>query len=147
MLPFATFSIVRSVANIWNTNLLPHPVGKTVKKKMFLRSKRTTHRTKLTLGFLRAIFVFGNRQWFWSSKGPVISHQSQCYACGRTRCIRETMLSVQALIFLSRGPFLERTGNLTGPKSYFETKVSRKVGCVLTSNEVHFLSLANYFTV
>ena len=32
----------------------------------------------------------------------------------------------------SRGPFLERPGNLTGPKSYFEIKVSRKVGCVLT---------------
>ena len=45
----------------------------------------------------------------------------------------------------SRGPFLESPGNLTGPKSYFEIKVSREVGCVLTSNEVHFVSLANYF--
>ena len=36
---------------------------------------------------------------------------------------------------------------LTGPVSYFEIKVSRKVGCVLTSNEVHFLSLAENFTV
>ena len=26
-------------------------------------------------------------------------------------------------------------------------KVSRKVGCVVTSNEVHFVSLANNFTV
>ena len=26
------------------------------------------------------------------------------------------------------GPFLERPGNLTGPKSYFEIKVSSKVG-------------------
>ena len=26
------------------------------------------------------------------------------------------------------GPFLERRGNLTGPKSYFEIKVSRKLG-------------------
>ena len=38
----------------------------------------------------------------------------------------------------SRGPFLERPGNLTGPKSYFEIKVLRKIGCVLTSNEVDF---------
>ena len=45
------------------------------------------------------------------------------------------------------GPFLESPGNLTGPKSYFEIKVSRNVGCVLTSNEVHFVSLANNFTV
>ena len=45
------------------------------------------------------------------------------------------------------GPFLEAPGNLTGPKSYFKIKVSRKVGCVLTSNEVHFVSLADGFTV
>ena len=45
------------------------------------------------------------------------------------------------------GPFLERPGNLTGPKSSFEIKFSRKVGCVLTSNEVHFDSLAENFTV
>ena len=44
------------------------------------------------------------------------------------------------------GPFLERPGNLTGPKSYFEMKVSRKVVSVMTSNEVHFVSLANNFT-
>ena len=37
---------------------------------------------------------------------------------------------------VTRGPFLERPGNLMGPKSYFEIKVSRKVWCVLTSNEV-----------
>ena len=48
---------------------------------------------------------------------------------------------------VARGPFLERPGNLTGPKSYFEIKVSRKVVCVLTSNEVHFVSLADNFTV
>ena len=47
----------------------------------------------------------------------------------------------------ARGPFLERPGNLTGPKSYFEIKLSRKVGCVLTSNEVHFVSLADNLTV
>ena len=45
------------------------------------------------------------------------------------------------------GPFLESPGNLTGPVSYFEIKVSRKVCCVLTSNEAHFVSLANNFTV
>ena len=46
----------------------------------------------------------------------------------------------------TRGPFLESPGNLTGPKSYFEIKVSRKVRSVLTSNEVHFVSLADNFT-
>ena len=46
--------------------------------------------------------------------------------------------------FETNGPFLERRGNL---KSYFEIKVSRKVGCVLTSNEVQFVSLANNFAV
>ena len=45
------------------------------------------------------------------------------------------------------GPFLERPSNLTGPVSYFEIKVSRRVGCVLTSNEVQFVSLADNFTV
>ena len=34
-----------------------------------------------------------------------------------------------------------------GPESYFEIEVSRKVGCVLTSNDVHFVSLAENFTV
>ena len=46
-----------------------------------------------------------------------------------------------------RGLFLETPGNLTGPKSCFEIEFSRKVGCVLTSNEVHFVSLADIFTV
>ena len=46
-----------------------------------------------------------------------------------------------------RGPFLERPGNFTCPKSYFEIEVSRKVGRVLTSNEVNFVSLADTFTV
>ena len=45
------------------------------------------------------------------------------------------------------GPVLERPGNLTGPESDFEIKVSRKVGRVLTSHEVHFVSLADIFTV
>ena len=45
------------------------------------------------------------------------------------------------------GPFLESPGKITRPVSYFEIEVSRKVGCVLTSNEVHFVSLAENFTV
>ena len=45
------------------------------------------------------------------------------------------------------GPFLESPGNLAGPVSYFEIKFSRKVCCVLTSNEAHFVSLANNFTI
>ena len=45
------------------------------------------------------------------------------------------------------GPFLERPGNLTGSESYFEIQVSRKVGCVLTCDEVLFVSLANNFTI
>ena len=45
------------------------------------------------------------------------------------------------------GPFLESPGNLTGPKSYFKTKVSRKVGCVQTSNEVYFVYSVDNFTV
>ena len=47
----------------------------------------------------------------------------------------------------ARGPFLERPDNLMGPESDFEIKVLRKVGRVLTSHEVHFVSLANNFTV
>ena len=41
----------------------------------------------------------------------------------------------------------EIPGNLKGPKSYFEMKISRKVASVMTSNEVHFGSLANNFAV
>ena len=48
---------------------------------------------------------------------------------------------------MTRGLFLDSPGNFTGPKSYFEIKVSRKVGRVLTTNESHFVSLANNFTV
>ena len=42
-------------------------------------------------------------------------------------------------------PFLERPGNLTGPESDFDIKVSRKVERILTSDEVHFVSLAVSF--
>ena len=51
------------------------------------------------------------------------------------------------LAVLSRGPFLERPDNLTGLKSDFEITISRKVECILNSNKVHFVSLANNFTV
>ena len=44
-------------------------------------------------------------------------------------------------------PFLGSPGNLSGSKTYFEIKVSRRVGCVLTSIEVNFVSLADKFTV
>ena len=47
----------------------------------------------------------------------------------------------------TRGPFLERPGNLTGPKSHFEVRILRKVGCVPTSNEAEFVSLADNITV
>ena len=50
-------------------------------------------------------------------------------------------------IFVSWGPFLKRPGNLTGPKSDFDIKVSRKVGRVLTSDEDDLVSLADNFTV
>ena len=40
------------------------------------------------------------------------------------------------------GPFLERPGNLTGPKSQFVIKVLRKVGHVLTFNEVGSIFVA-----
>ena len=53
----------------------------------------------------------------------------------------------KAIFSLNRGPFLRRPGNLTGPKSHFKIKVLRKVGFVLTPNEVHFVSLADTFTV
>ena len=45
------------------------------------------------------------------------------------------------------GPFLERPGNLPGLESDFDINVSRKVGRVLTSDEVDFVSLADHFTV
>ena len=47
----------------------------------------------------------------------------------------------------SRARFSKDQGKLTGSVSYFEINVSRKVGCVLASNEVHFVSLAENFTV
>ena len=60
--------------------------------------------------------------------------------------IQHTFLENLISKYDTGGPFLERPGELTGPKSYFEIKISRKVCCVLTSNEAHFVSLANSFT-
>ena len=64
----------------------------------------------------------------------------------KKKWLRNTLAS-ECHQFVIRGPFLESPGNLTGPESYFWIKVSRKVGCVLSSNEVHFVSLANNSTV
>ena len=45
------------------------------------------------------------------------------------------------------GLFVKGPGNLTGMESDFDIKVSRKVGRVLISDEVQFVSLADNFTV
>ena len=58
-----------------------------------------------------------------------------------------TPLKASPISYTTWGPFLEGPGNLTSPKSYFEIKVLRKVECVLTFNKVHFVSLADNFTV
>ena len=56
-------------------------------------------------------------------------------------------------MFSAKADLVKRTGArfskapVTGPVSYFEIKFSRKVCCVLTSNEAHFASLANNFTL
>ena len=57
------------------------------------------------------------------------------------------VITLKVVTLLPRGPFLERPGKLTGPVSYLEIKVSRNVVCFLASNEVHFVSLAENFTV
>ena len=64
-----------------------------------------------------------------------------------TRMLVASLSGTNCRFGVSWGPFLESPGNLTGPESYFWIKVSRKVGCVLSSNEVHFVSLANDSTV
>ena len=51
------------------------------------------------------------------------------------------------LIILQISLLFGFTPALTDPESDFEIKVSRRAGCVLTSNKVHFVSLANNFTV
>ena len=64
-----------------------------------------------------------------------------------TRPCKPKVLVKKKLENLAGGPFLERHGILTGSKSDFEIEISRKVGCVLNSNKVHFVSLAYNFTV
>ena len=59
----------------------------------------------------------------------------------------ESLFAGYASPFRTRGPFLKGPSKLTGPVSYFEIEVSRKVGCVLTSNEVRFVPLAENLTV
>ena len=55
---------------------------------------------------------------------------------------------IEDLEFQSSGACFSKLspGNLMSPKSYFEIKVLRKVGCVLTSTENHFVSKADNFT-
>ena len=77
--------------------------------------------------------------------GPSSSHG---YIVGRVKeSARTFSVTHSSKSKYTRGLFLERPGNLIGPKSYFEIKVSRKVECALTSNEVHFVSFADNFTV
>ena len=83
----------------------------------------------------------------WRRRNDKITSRVWYASCNATK--RDTSFSRldQALAGNDTwGPFLERPGNLTGPKYYFEIEVLRKVGCVLTSNEVHFVFLADNFT-
>ena len=84
--------------------------------------------------------------WKWFSIG--LGYRSDLTLNLIHKAVKKTKENLLQLLKLysTRGPFLERPGNLTGPKSYFEIKFSRKVGCVLTSNEAHFVSLADNFT-
>ena len=77
------------------------------------------------------------------------NHLSEEHNGRPANCLQETKPKQTSAFFHCEtgGPFLESPGNLTGPKLYLEIKVSRKVGCVQSSNEVHFVSLADYFTV
>ena len=81
----------------------------------------------------------------------------QCQSLTNVRCCLDlqqnslkelSTLNIKGNFLMEPGnPFLERPGNLMGPESYFEINVSRKVGQVLTSDEVSFVSLADDFTV
>ena len=64
----------------------------------------------------------------------------------RVKCLAQEHNTMSLATARTWGPFLEIPGNLTGPKSCFEIKVSRKVGRVLASNEVNFVSLAVQFS-
>ena len=52
-----------------------------------------------------------------------------------------------AFLWWSNFDIFDSYGNLMGPESDFEIKASRKVGCDLTSNKVHLVSLANNYTI
>ena len=65
----------------------------------------------------------------------------------RVKCLAQEHNTMSPARARTRGPFLESPDNLTGPKSYIEIKVLRKVGHVLTSDKVQFVSFADNFTV
>ena len=90
-------------------------------------------------GSLRVFFLFV----LFSFLPSYIPHLSMHLEKSRRLSVLWTIWNFSMI----RGPFLESPDNLTGPESYFQIKVSRKVGWVLTSNEVHFVSLANNSTV
>ena len=83
--------------------------------------------------------IFGNsyRNVCWKRKRP-----NSAVASWLARSTLERWNRVLAL-----GPFLERPGNLPVPETDFDIKVSRTVRCFLTSDEVHFVSLVDNFTV
>ena len=61
----------------------------------------------------------------------------------RAKCLSQDQYNVPG-----QGPrFSKGPATYTGSESDFDIKVSKKVGRVLTSDEVHFVSLANNFTV
>ena len=78
----------------------------------------------------------GTHLYTWMERGTV-----------RVKCLAQEHNTMSPARARTRGPFLESPDNLTGPKSYIEIKVLRKVGHVLTSNKVQFVSLADNFTV
>ena len=89
--------------------------------------------------------IYGHPNFFGSGPGFVNRTQSDPGFVNPVRSGPGFVIPIRSDPVL-RGPFLERPGKLTGPVSYFEIEVSRKVGCVLTSNVVHFFSLAAVIT-
>ena len=83
------------------------------------------------------------------TEGSASTIESDCYDNILEKCFARVQKSplLPYMVCAARGPFLERPGKLMGQVSYFEIKVSRKLGYVLTSNQVHFVSLAENFTV
>ena len=85
------------------------------------------------------------KKCFLLSPSSKICFRNTCFTDGKTG--KQMPVSARMFPSLARGPFLESLGNLTGPKSFIEIKFSRKVGCVLTSNKVHFVSEVDDFTL